>query len=183
MQDHEILALFHARDEQALRAVNERFGSQCRGIAKQILGSGQDAEECWNDVLLRLWNAIPPAKPSRLAAYICTVTRNAALDRYDGQNAAKRGNSQVPAVLDELADCLPSSEDVEAEVHARETAETVNQMLDKLSPQARRFFVMRYVYMMPVKEIAQQCGCGVSRVKVSLMRSRKALRKLLEGIL
>ena len=56
-------------------------------------------------------------------------------------------------------------------------------MLDMLSPDARRFFVLRYVYMLPVREIAKNCGCTVSRVKVSLLRSRRKLRELLEGIL
>ena len=99
MQEHEILTLFHARDEAAIRAVDEQLGGLCRSIARQILGTEEDAEECWNDVLLRLWNAIPPAKPSHLTAYVCTVTRNAALDRYDRSNAAKRGSSQIPALL------------------------------------------------------------------------------------
>jgi len=122
MQEHEILTLFHARDEAAIRAVDEQLGGLCRSIARQILGTEEDAEECWNDVLLRLWNAIPPAKPSHLTAYVCTVTRNAALDRYDRSNAAKRGSSQIPALLDELEECLPAADNVEAEVQARETA-------------------------------------------------------------
>lgn len=183
MQDAELLGLFQARDEKALREADARFGAQCRGIARHILGNAEDAEECWNDVLLRLWNAIPPAKPEHFAAYVCTLTRNAALDRLDTQNAAKRGGSQVPAVLDELADCLPAPDDTETLVEQRADAEAVNRMLDMLSPDARRFFVLRYVYMLPVREIAKNCGCTVSRVKVSLLRSRRKLRELLEGIL
>ena len=70
MQDSQLLALFQSRDETALKEAELRFGAQCRGIAKRILGNSEDAEECWNDVLLRLWNTIPPAKPQYLAAYI-----------------------------------------------------------------------------------------------------------------
>ncbi len=183
MTERDLLNMFLARDEDVLREVDERYGKQARAIAKRILGNAQDAEECWNDVLLRLWNAIPPAEPESMAAYVCTAVRNAALDRYDRQNADRRGRSQVPLLLDELGDCLPAGDNVEAEVQRRDTAEQLNRLLDSLSPDARQMFILRYVYLMGVREIAAQCGCSVSRVKVTLMRTRKKLHDLMEGAL
>ena len=183
MQDAKLLALFQSRDETALKEAEMRFGTQCRGIAKRILGNNEDAKECWNDVLLRLWNSIPPAKPDYLAAYVCTMTRNAALDMLDTQKATRRGGAQVTAALDELSDCLSAPDDIPTQVEARQDAELINQMLDTLSPDARRFFVLRYVYLLPVREIAKNCECSVSRVKVSLLRARRKLKDLLEGII
>lgn len=168
-----------------LKEIEARFGEQCRGIAGRILGNAQDAEECWNDVLLKLWKSIPPAKPESLPAYVCTAVRNAALDRYDMQNAKHRGGSLVPLLLEELGDCISANDDVEEQVLAKETAEQLNRLLDSLTPDARQIFILRYVYMMPVRDIAKQCGCSVSKVKVTLMRTRKKLKTCLkkEGFL
>ena len=55
MHDGEILALFAARDERALRAVQEKYGGLCRSIAMQILNNAEDAEECMNDTLYQTW--------------------------------------------------------------------------------------------------------------------------------
>ena len=182
MEDAQIIALFYARDEGAIRATAEQYGALCRSTALHILGNPQDAEECVNDAYLKLWNAIPPANPQYFSAFLVKTVRNIALDRYDRLHADKRGGSQIPAALDELAESLPSAVDVEEEQMQRETGEMLNRVLDQLSEDARRFFVLRYVYMMPVKDIAQQCGASVSKVKVSLMRTRNTLKKQLSGL-
>ena len=62
-EDRQILDLFTARDEKALKAVSRKYGGACRHIAAEILHSEEDAKEVFNDALFNLWNAIPPAVP------------------------------------------------------------------------------------------------------------------------
>lgn len=75
MEDGQIVGLFWARSEEALRAVDETYGGLCRSLALNILNDRQDAEECVNDAYLGLWRAIPPARPAPLRAYLCRVVR------------------------------------------------------------------------------------------------------------
>ena len=42
-------------------------------------------------------------------------------------------------------------------------------------------FILRYVYLMPVREIAEKTGVSVSKVKVTLHRTRRALKDFLGG--
>ena len=105
MNDADLLALYFARDERASNETYRKFGGYCYTIANNILGSDPDAEECVNDVLLRLWEKIPPAKPDNFYAFIATVTRNLARNRFRAENARKRGGGEIPLVLDELRDC------------------------------------------------------------------------------
>ena len=51
--------------------------------------------------------------------------------------------------------------------------------LDELSAEARQFFLHRYFYLTPVKEIAAAYQCGESKVKMSLKRSRTKLKQIL----
>ena len=59
--DAQIISLFHARDQKALSETQQKYGGLCHCIAKNILGSREDAEECLNDALLqnrKIWRHI-----------------------------------------------------------------------------------------------------------------------------
>ena len=67
MEDAAIVALYWARDEQALAETATKFGAYCRKIADNILHSAHDVEECENDTWLAAWNSMPDNRPARLA--------------------------------------------------------------------------------------------------------------------
>ena len=46
MDDAAIVRLYWDRNEQAIPATAEKYGSYCTAIARNILGSPEDAEEC-----------------------------------------------------------------------------------------------------------------------------------------
>ena len=62
VEDEAILDLFFARSEEAIRAVEQKYGRLCRSLSLGIVGNEQDAEECVSDAWLGAWNAIPPAR-------------------------------------------------------------------------------------------------------------------------
>ena len=90
MEDAAIVALYWARDEQALSETAAKFGAYCRKIADNILHSAHDAEECENDTWLAAWNSMPDNRPARLAPYLGRITRNLALDRFENHSAEAR---------------------------------------------------------------------------------------------
>ena len=107
MNDQEIIALYWAKEERAISATAEKYGSYCHTIAYNILYDRFEAEECVNDTYLGAWNSIPPQRPNRLAAFLGKITRNLALNRYKRNHAAKRGGGQVEIALSELENCIP----------------------------------------------------------------------------
>lgn len=113
MEDNQIILLFNQRKEEAITETAEKYSDVCRKTAGRILEAGQDIEECVNDALMHAWNSIPPQKPLNLAAFLVTITRNIALDRHKYNARHKRGKGQINLVLDELSDCIQSSEDIE----------------------------------------------------------------------
>ena len=70
MDDAAIVRLYWDRNEQAIPATAEKYGSYCTAIARNILGSPEDAEECVNDAYMQAWNAMPPHRPSILSAFL-----------------------------------------------------------------------------------------------------------------
>ena len=180
MQDEELIGLYVARSEQAIAATSEKYGSYCHTIAYQILHNMEDSEECVNDTYWKTWKAIPPAIPRQLKAFLGKITRNLALHRWEKHHAAKRGNQQIALVLEELQECIPSTEDVAQQAEDAEVIAFLNRFLETLSAETRKIFVRRYWYCNSIAGIAKIYGISESKGKMSLFRTRKKLKEYLE---
>ena len=60
MDDLQIIELYFARDEQAIKETDRKYGKMCFRVAKNLLFNNEDSEECVNDTYLTVWNKIPP---------------------------------------------------------------------------------------------------------------------------
>ena len=178
-EDGKILELFWARDEAALSAVSEKYGKYCIAIAKNIIGNEQAAEECVNDALMDLWEAIPPNRPEHLQAFICEIVRNNALDAVREMKAQKRGSGQINMLLDELYD-VASDYSVERIAEQHELMALVSKFLKKLPDRKQKVFVLRYWYCYSAAEVAQIVGMTEANVYNVLKRVRKNLLEYLE---
>ena len=178
MEDREIVELYWRRNPDAIQATALRYGGYCKAIARNILGSDQDAEECVNDTWLNAWNAIPPGRPRVLSAYLGKITRNLSFDRFRYRRAGKRGG-ELALVLEELGECVSGGESPEGALEARELGRTINDFLDTLPPEKCRLFLCRYWYALPVSEIAERFGRTEGSVSVTLHRLREKLRSYL----
>ncbi len=179
MEDNTIIQLFFNRSEQAIIAVEDQYGAYCRSILRNILVDPEEQEECMNDVLMKLWNQIPPHRPDCLRAFIGAVARNLALDRYRASRAEKRGSGMAEIALSELGECA-ARETVEDALEEHRLVELLNSFLARLPRESRVIFVKRYWYLSPVRQIAEETGCTEGKVKMSLHRTRKQLRQFLE---
>lgn len=175
MTDEEILALFAARDESGLAALREKYGALIASAAQGVLKSREDAEECENDVLLRVWNAIPPAEPRSLRAYVCAAARNAALDRLDRTCAAKRNGAALP--LDELAECIGGAGTAADRLDARELAAVLNGFLGGLDHDTRVIFMRRFWFGDSFAQISQRLGISGGTARSRVSRTLKRLRE------
>lgn len=185
IDDKRILLMLNNRDEQALAVIAEQYGALCRTVARDILGSEQDAEECLNDALLQIWNAIPPAQPENFCAYLMKTVRNHALNRYKAGHRTKRGGGQQAAALDELSELLPSSENVLSELERRELLEAISRFLQSLPVKKRNLFIRRYWGFTSFSDLAAESGMRENNVQVTLSHIRKKLLAYLrkEGLL
>ena len=183
--DREIIALLQKRDEAALEMIRADYGKLCRQLAYQITGSQEDAEECLGDTLLEVWHSIPPNEPDNLRAYLLSLTRRNAINRYKHERRKKRGGTQFAAALDEIAEVIPASGSVETELERRELLAKTADLLRSLPEQQRAIFVQRYYLAAPIRTIAEQLGMTENAVKLSLLRTRKKLKEYLrkEGLL
>lgn len=176
MDDEKIVELYISRSERAIAETAEKYGGYCGAIAKNILSSGEDVEECLNDAYLRVWNAIPPQRPKELRAFLGRITRNLAFNRYKSARAEKRGGGEIVLVLDELAECVSGRDDVEGEIDRKELVRELQSFVGGLGEQKRSIFIRRYWYAEPLAEIAEQERISRASAAKTLERLRSQLR-------
>lgn len=179
MEDHAIIDLYWSRNPEAISRTCEKYGKYCCTVARNILPDRRDMEECVNDTWLKAWNAMPEDRPSLLAQYLGKITRNLALNRWRTSRAEKRGKGEMPLVLDELAECVSSS-DIFRTLEIAELEKAINCFLYKLPERECNIFLRRYWFAEPVADIAKRYGMRENTVRTILFRSRKKLQCYLQ---
>lgn len=179
MEDSEIVALYFARDERALRASGEKYGKLLLQLSLGILREKEDCEEVLNDAYLAAWNAIPPAKPEHLGAYLCKIVRNLSVKKYR-YNHAKKRSGEYDLCIEELAEFLPAAGTVEGAAEASETAACISVFLRTLEHTPRVLFIRRFFFLEPPETIASRFGMNVNTVKSTLYRTKKKLAAYLQ---
>lgn len=180
MDDKRIIELLFERRQAALDEVSDKYSRLYKGIIREILSDECDIDECANDVLLALWNTIPPNRPNSLSAYICRIARNIGINRLKYNTRQKRSSGYV-LTLSELNDCLPEealaddSGDINGIIRP-----LLSDFLRELDPETEILFVRRYIYLESVANLAKRFEMDENRISVKLYRARKKLKKILE---
>lgn len=179
VEDSKIIALFFTRSEQAIQETDRKYGNYCFQIAWNILSNQQDAEESVNDTYLTAWKSIPPARPTRLSAFLGKITRHIALDRWRRRYAAKRGGGEPALALEELEDCIAAKDSTEEFLRKEEFRSAMNRFLEGLGVNERKLFVSRYWYLRSIRELSEKTGLSEGSIKTQLFRTRAKLRTFL----
>lgn len=180
MEDSRIIEMLFERTEIALDEVSHKYSRLYKGIISEVLSDECDVEECGNDVLLAVWNSIPPNSPSSLPAYICKIARRIGVDKLRYNTRQKR-NIGYTVMLSELNDCLPAKEIIDDTNECGEVVRCVLlEFLSSLEPETEILFVRRYMYLESVTDLANRFELDENRISVKLYRARKKLKKMLE---
>jgi len=154
---------------------DEELDGRCRpaalAAARSLLRGlpPEEAEECANDVMLRLLTHRERYDPARgsLLTYIRVMARTEALDRR------RKWNSRPsPLPLEEELYLTGGPEEYIGDI--------VEGVLESLSPRERALFTLRFLYGEESREIARRLGMTRGGVDVALLRLRRKLKKLLE---
>ena len=143
-------------------------------IAKNVLQNEQDAEECFNDALLSVWNSIPPHKPENLKTYIGKLVHETAIDRWRKNNRQKRINTEFVLSLDEIEEVIPDNS-FDEKIDESELIASISRYLKSVDEVKRNVFIRRYWYYDSIDDICKRYGFGKSKVLVMLKRLRDGL--------
>ena len=164
MSDEQIVELYWQRDERAIDQTDRKYKKFLLSIAKNILFDVSDSEECLNDTYIGAWNAIPPARPTFFKAFLATIMRRTAIDRYKAESRQKRIASSLTVSLSDVEDFISADQSEFVQNDTDELAQLISDFIRTLTERRMYIFMSRYYFARPIDEIARLLGCSRSTV-------------------
>jgi RNA polymerase sigma-70 factor (ECF subfamily) len=164
--DADLVNRFVAGDEQAVRAVYERFSGPILTVALRVLGNRALADEAVQTTMLKAWRAAASFDTGReLAPWLYAIARRVAIDIY----RREKRPLQAAELADEDVAVLPLSFERTWEAWEVRTA------LSQIPEDEREVVRLSHLAGMTHPEIAERLGIPVGTVK---SRSSRAHRRL-----
>lgn len=179
-EDNQLLQMLQDNREAAIQRIHSCYGKYLLLAANGILRNEQDAEECVNDVLMRLWSIELPSGIESLTAYLAKMVRNQAIMYLRRRGRQKRGGNITLVSYDELSECIPdSSPETDGLSHDELTAQ-IKAFIKELNNLDRTVFMGRYWLSLPIAEISEKTGKSKGFVTKRLLLLRERLKRRLE---
>ena len=181
MDDETIVDLYWERDEKAIEETDFKYKKYLYSIAHNVIHNPMDCEECLNDTYLGAWNAMPPTRPNVLKAFLTTIVRILAINRYNSNARQSVVPAEKTVSLSELEDILSDGEEMDVALDAQRLGRLLSDFVRSLSERQQFIFISRYYVADPIQTIASDLGLSRSTVNKELAAIRHALKETLES--
>jgi RNA polymerase sigma-70 factor (ECF subfamily) len=175
-----------AGDQSAFRAlVDETHGVAYR-LALRMVGSNAEAEDVVQETYVRVWKGLSKIRDhGAVLGWICSVTRNVAVDRirYQRRRKADSLDREVAEGMGPLVDTIASDDSGPEEAASSEQFRSaVREMVASLKEKHRTVLLLREVDGMSYEELSEALGIPVGTVESRLHRARKELAGKLDRL-
>jgi RNA polymerase sigma-70 factor, ECF subfamily len=171
--DADLVARFAAGDDQAVKAVYERFARPVLTVAMSALGRRDLPDEVVQTTMLKVWRGAATFDPSReLAPWVYAIARRAAIDVHRRESRAP-----VPQALG----------DVEIAVEPLSFSRTweaweVRSAVEKLPADEQAVVRLAHLQGLSHREVAAELGVPIGTVKSRSARAHRRLASLLDHV-
>ena len=165
-------------DVQAFEELMQSHESRIYAIALRMMGNREDAQDCAQEAMVRIYRAMSSFKSqSALATWIYRITMNTCLDEL------RRRKARKVTSLDSLVDngWSPTDTGDTPEEHGLrvEKQNALNQAIQSLPDDMRAAIILRDVKGYSYDEIASILDANVGTIKSRISRGREKLREIL----
>lgn len=154
--------------EQGTGVLNafETHKSALKRFISRFLHSAQDIEDVAQEAFLRAYTAEQESDIQQPKSFLFRIAKNVAVSEL------RLKSRQITDYIEDHAstDVLLGEWTLEDEVNAHEKLGIHCEAVSTLPPQCRRVYLMRKVYGMPHKEIAERLKIAISTVEKHLMK-------------
>ena len=176
-QERDLVCLLKIQsgDSRALAELYDRYTPLLYPVVHRILRTAADAEDALQEAWLQVWrrSATYDANRGPVAAWLLTLARSRALDRYRSRSTRQLAESKVdPEPQGAPAD--PASTAVQGQLGDR-----VRAALARLTPQQRQVLEIAYFEGHSQSEVAERLQAPLGTVKSWTRQGLARLRELL----
>ncbi|MGI6183115.1 MAG: RNA polymerase sigma factor [Candidatus Fimadaptatus sp.] len=165
-------------DTEAFEELMAAQESRMYAIALRMMGNREDAQDCAQDAMVRIYRAMGSFKgQSSLATWIYRITMNTCLDEL------RRRKVRKVTSLDTLVEAgwSPTDKGETPEEHGlrSEKQAVLNEAIQSLPEDMRAAIVLRDIKGYTYDEIADILDANVGTIKSRISRGRERLREIL----
>lgn len=177
MEEKEILEEFVTNNALDIDAIINKYYNYVYTIVKNgvsVAITDEDIEEIISDVFLGLWkNSSKLDKTMVIKPYLVGITKNVIKNKY----RTTKINFSITDYEEELIDLT----DIEKLYEDKEQNKIVIDTLKGMKDEEYKIFIMFYYNNKKIKDIAKELKITESKVKVTLHRVRKIIKKNLKN--
>jgi RNA polymerase sigma factor (sigma-70 family) len=172
--DEQLVSLFRAGNDEAFRAIHDRYRARMLAYTRQMLtGSPQDPEDAVQEIFVRAYAGLRANhRQLALRAWLYRIAHNRCIDEL------RRPHAVAMEIIDSLA---PASHDPLAKVEQRDSLRRLIVDVQRLPEQQRSALLMRELAGMPYADVGGALGVSVPAVKSLLVRARIGLAQASEA--
>jgi RNA polymerase sigma-70 factor (ECF subfamily) len=160
---------------EAFDRLEELYSSKIFHLAFSMLRNETQAEDITQDVLLRVWKALPGYHGgASLSTWIYTITRNTCFTELKKRAARPTVSLQEPG-LEGALDNLPA---LQSSGPSAGLTMDVNELLNQLPEKYQQVITLFYFEAKSYEEVGALLGLPLGTVKTLLYRGKKELLKL-----
>ena len=180
--DQLLMEQLKAGDQQAIAAIERRYGDELRLFCRRMLANTEWAEDIVQDVLATCCRLQAESLPAHsIRGWLYQVARRRCIDaqrkRRDVAPPAARDAMPVQRSFDHAVDPLTTPA---GKALKRDRAVRILAVLQELDDDLRSVIVMRYFQDLPREEIAEAIGLSVAGAKARLAKAMDVLRQKLQ---
>ncbi|MES2827068.1 MAG: RNA polymerase sigma-70 factor [Bacteroidota bacterium] len=177
-EDRQLVQLLRTGDERVLVEIYNRYWDKLLVVAFNRLGNQEEAEECVQDVLFKLWKLRDDFELSKLELvnYLARATRNQAFNILDKRHREhlKSENYKPEADINLLSP--------ERALILRELQQQIDNSINALPPQCQIVFKLSRQDGLSNKEIADTLNLSENTVKSHLKKANRDIRGNMEFV-
>jgi len=162
-------------DTRAFEALVRRYDRRVLGLAYEMTGNAEDAQDVYQEALIAAYRALPGFRmKSDFFTWLYRIAVNQAL-KFRRRYATAYGPAQLMSDGEhgEVAAAETTPEDLALN---RELQAQIGDAMETLSAQERMAFVLCHHQGVKIRQAADLMSCSTGSVKTYLFRARKKMR-------
>jgi RNA polymerase sigma-70 factor, ECF subfamily len=186
MEDSDAALVTRARegDQDAFRVLVERHSTRLFQLAFRMTGNEHDAEDAVQETFLRAYKQLGRFESrSGFGTWLHRIAANCSLDLL---RKRKRQDESIDAVDPDSAEPVSAlssgAPTPDQHVFHCEVQQTVEVVMQQLTPMERTAFVLRHFEGKSIEEIGSVLGTGPSATKQGIFRAVQKMRRALEPV-
>jgi RNA polymerase sigma-70 factor (ECF subfamily) len=176
-------------DMQAFEQLVTRYDSQVLNIAHSFRNNIEDAKDIYQEVFIRVYKGLKNfGFNSEFSTWLFRITTNVCITFQQKKKKLDYDSIDREYSFDDepgqkISDTIPGIEFADKQAISSDLRNLINKALDRLPPQQKLAFTLKYYQDYKIREIADIMNCTEGTVKRYLFNGMKKMKTYLAKIL